>query len=144
MTIADDSSKDTRYRYYISNQARWATRKGIKRVRAEANAPERTVLTALQTFLADRPDLRAALALLGGIATLLDRLGTRGPEAARRLDVVKVEQRGHAMVALLTRVEIAAEHVDIQLRLTEIERFLAWDGKGAFFVQVKFGRLPSG
>lgn len=37
MTIADDSTRGRRYRYYLSDQARWAARAGLKRMRVEAN-----------------------------------------------------------------------------------------------------------
>lgn len=137
MTIADDSTRGTRYRYYISNQARWATRKGLKRMRAEANALEKIVICALQKFLCDRQLLRGALSPLGRGGTHLERLAGRGTESARRLDLIDLPQLRLATVALLARVELALEHVDLSLRMDEIERFLQWDGRGIFRAEHK-------
>lgn len=137
MTIADDSTRGTRYRYYISNQARWAVRRGLKRVRAEANALERIVICAVQGFLCDRQRLRGALSLVGRSGTLLDRLAARGTECSRRLERIDIAQLRLATVALLGRVELALEHVDLSLRMDEIERFLEWDGKGIFRAEHK-------
>lgn len=132
MTIADDSTKGTRYRYYISTQERWAIRKHIKRVRAEAGHLEHVVISALKDLLCERQDLRGALSRLGRSNTLLQRLGARGPETARRLDTVSVEQLRLISTALLYRVEVASEHVDLVIKLPELERLLLWDGRGVF------------
>lgn len=132
MTIVDDSTKGTRYRYYISNQARWASRKHLKRVRVEANGLEQIVVSAIQTFLCNREACRGALARLGRTSAVLERLGAKGASAAKRLGTLDVERLRLVSIALLARVEVASDHVDVQLRVAEVERFLDWDGRGVF------------
>jgi DNA invertase Pin-like site-specific DNA recombinase len=138
MTIADDSTKGTRYRYYISIQERWAIRKGIKRVRAEAGQLEHLVISALKSFLCERQETRSALFRLGRGNGILDRLGVLGPVTARRLETVSIEQLRLISTALFYRVEVASEHVDIAIRLPELERLLLWDGRGIFRIDKSF------
>ncbi|NJR80267.1 recombinase family protein [Sphingomonas corticis] len=132
MTIADDSTRGRRYRYYISDQARWAARQGVKRLRAEAGELERLVLAALCTTLRDQSETRAALASLGSYEPATERLVAAGPAAAGRLARAPAERLRLMLTAVLARVEVTRSDVTLLVRCAELERLLAWNGTGVF------------
>lgn len=132
MTIADDTTKGKRYRYYISDQARWATRRGIKRMRAEADQLERLVVAGLAALMRDRGEVRRALTSLGTYAPQTERLVEAGPAAASRVERATPERLRLVLTALLIRVELTRDEARILVRCRELERLLAWDGSGVF------------
>jgi DNA invertase Pin-like site-specific DNA recombinase len=134
MTIADDSTRGRRYRYYLSDQARWAARAGLKRMRVEANGIEQLVLASLATMLAEPARVRAALVSLGKYSIQTERLVRAGKAAAARLDRAPIAQRRLMLKALLARVEVTRADVSILVRCSGLEAFLAWDGKSVFQV----------
>lgn len=130
MTIADDQTKGRRYRYYISDQARWAVRRGIKRLRVEADALEALVVAAIATALRDGWTVRKALVTLGHYAADTERLVALGPAAAGRLERAEPEKRSAMLKVLLVRIEINRTEVRMIARCSGLERLLAWSGRG--------------
>lgn len=132
MTIAEDNTKGRPYRYYISNQARWAVREKLKRVRAEAGALEQLVTAGLQTLVADRSATRGALSMLGELSIDSDALAGAGPAAGLRLGRMTIEQLRLTFNALLARIDVEPDLVRLLVRSAELHRFLRWNGTGLF------------
>lgn len=132
MTIADDSTRGRRYRYYISDQARWAGRRGLKRLRAEADGLERLVLAGICTALRDQATVPAALVQLGVHSERTERLVRAGPVAAGRLERAPPERLRLMLLAIVVRVELTRTDVTLLLRCSELDRLLAWTGVGVF------------
>ena len=132
MTIAEDTTKGTRYRYYISDQARWAGRQGLVRLRVEASRLEALVVAAVTTALRDRRSMREVLVVLGRYDPSIERMVEAGPAAAVRLERAAPERLRLMLVALLARVEINKDEVRLLLRCREVARFLLWNGVATF------------
>lgn len=132
MVMHIECYRGQRYRYYTSEDANWAAREKLRRFRAAANELEDLVLAAIKDVLGDRPKLRSALLSLGRHGPEVERLPPRGPALASYLEAASLERRRDLLVALIARGEIAPASVTLVLRCAELERALAWDGKGLF------------
>ena len=132
MVISDERKTGRRYRYYMSEQSRWAALQGLKRFRSRADDLEQLVLSALSRCLEDREKVRQALLLLGRPGRSLDHIATRLRPASHNLAGASLERRREIVVALISRGELSREDLKLVLRCSEIENFLKWDGKGIF------------
>lgn len=132
MVISDERKIARLYRYYMSEQSRWAALQGLKRYRSRADELEHLVLAALMQCLEDRERVRQALLLLGRRGRSLDHIATRMRQASHNLSAASLERRREIVVALIARGELSREDLKLVLRCSEIENFLQWDGKGLF------------
>ena len=132
MTIADETTRGRRYRYYMSDQARWAARAGIRRLRVEAGGAEQLVLASLGAMLEEPARVRAGLVSLGRYSAQVERLVRARKAAATRLKQASVEQQRLMLKALLSRVEVTRTHVTVLVRCSGLEALLGWDGQGVF------------
>ena len=132
MVISDERKLARRYRYYMSDQSRWAGREHLKRYRCQADQLEDLVLAALGVALTNREQTRSALLSLGRGGVVLDRLVASGSNARKSLEDSTLEHRRRMLVALIAHGEISRDHIKLFLRCSEIERFLAWNGRGLF------------
>lgn len=133
MVMAATGSKaGQRYRYYVSEQSRWAARDGIKRYSIRAEHLEALVLAAVKEVLNDREKTRAALLEIGRRGEDLARLPRRASFACSHLDDADVERLREILASLIVNGEISQNSLVLVFRSSEVVRFLAWDGIGHF------------
>jgi len=120
------------YRYYMSNHSSWARRQKLRRMRADADQLEHLLIATLQSFLADREQVRSCLLHMGVVDSALDLLGKMGAASAARLGHLRIDQLRPALQALIGRIELSQDRIKIVVRLEEMRRFLGWDGVGFF------------
>jgi site-specific DNA recombinase len=132
MHIDIRQSSKFRYRYYISNQARWAVRDGVKRARSNADELERLVLSVMSATFKSREKLRAALLMAGIHGERLDALGVKGARAIARLDPQDLGPLRDVVLALITSIELSADTMKVLFRCSEMLRFIEWNGIGRF------------
>ena len=132
MVITNSVKNGRRYRYYVSEHSRWATREGVKRYRTRADHLETMVVAAAKETLSDREQIRAALLAIGRHGDDLERLPQRAADACAHLDGASLEQLREILRALIVEGEISQRSLVLVFRSTEFVRFLAWDGIGAF------------
>lgn len=125
-------------RLYYSYPTTWGQTHRVPRMRSKANELESLVLAAIEAFLADRERIRSALLATGRRGANLEQASMGCEAASRRLGTALLDQKIAILAALIARVEISRDHLKIILRISEIERFLRWDGL-AFF---EAGRHP--
>ncbi|MCL6699848.1 hypothetical protein LZ496_13795 [Sphingomonas sp. NSE70-1] len=121
-----------RSRYYMSRQTVWGKRQQLKRLRARADATEDLVISAVRNFIGSREQVRSFLLRLSFCDSELDRLSRRCHEAANRFGNIRRGDLRHVLQALIVRIELSLERVKIVMRLSEVERFIRWDGIGLF------------
>ena len=124
LTPSHAVKKGTRYRYYVSASLVTGTVKdGSKGRRIPAGNLENLVITRLKTFLADRgalldviqdqcPDAVEQTRLISRARHIADELGTLAPDQTRAI-----------LMALLSRVDVRSDRVDIRIcqrRLVEL------------------------
>lgn len=129
--------RDYRYnkegtRYYLSNQSEWGRRHGVRRFRTKANELEQLVIAALSSLLSNRERVRAILLNLGVHDRSLDKLAKGGGGVAKTLEQSTPRQMQCALKALIERVELTTETIQIVIRSNEVRRFLEWNGVGIF------------
>lgn len=139
MTIADGMAKGARYRYYISSTPAWARKPPMRRFRANADRLEEVVKAAVSDALCDRERMRAMLIEGGVHGRDLDRLGGRGIDLVHHLSTRDNDRTAALLKALVGRVEVGRDQIRLVLRNRQFERFLRWNGKGAFNQDQKFG-----
>ncbi len=132
MVISDERKRARRYRYYMSDQSRWATTEGLKRYRCKADQLEELVLATIGRMFCDREQVRSALISLGRRGTRLKQLTKAGREAAKHLSDAPLDRLREILIALIAHGEISRDRVKLLLRCSELERFLLWDGNGLF------------
>ena len=132
MVISDERKRARRYRYYCSQQSRWADREHLKRYRCKADQLEELIVAALGRCLSDREAMRSAMISLGRRGAGLDQLASAGRFASRNLEAAPLERLRAFLVALVAHGEISRDRVKLMLRCSELERILAWDGAGLF------------
>ena len=132
MVIADERKCARRYRYYMSEQSRWATRDGLKRYRCKADQLEELVCAAIAQLLCNRELVRSGLLDLGRRGTDLETPSRNGKFAGRQLESATLEQKRTILGALIAHGEISRESIRLLIRCSELERFLMWDGTGLF------------
>ncbi len=125
------------YRYYVSDQNRALVRQGQKRLRARADDLEDLVKVGLCSLLRNRPQLSPLIASLGIYDNATEKLIGNGPVAARRIETLNRPRTRLVYEALIFRIECDRAQVTIMVRLTELLRFLQWDGVGLFRPQTK-------
>ena len=119
-------------RYYESPAKVDQLGERIKRTRVKAGQLEAIVLEALKTLLADRPRVRPILMQANVFGSTLEALGRNSPASAVRLAKLSTAQLSAALQSLLSRVEIAEDHVRLILRAFALAKFIGWDGVGYF------------
>lgn len=118
--------KGTRYRYYVSASLVTGTVKdGSNGRRIPAANLETLVITRLKTFLADRgalldaiqyqcPDAVEQIRLIRRARRIADELGTLAPDQTRAI-----------LIALLSRVDVRSDRVDIRICQRRLAELLA-------------------
>jgi hypothetical protein len=112
---------------YRSNQNAWGARHGVKRMSALSTDTEQLVVSALQTLLCDREQLRSLLLDLGRHGPELAIACQRAPSASRRLETLSREQLRSVLHGLIVRIEISRERLKVVTRAFEYEHLLEWD-----------------
>jgi hypothetical protein len=120
------------YHSYVSSNAQWSQAEFRRPYRSRADRLDAVALAALQTFLADRGRLRAALATHGMFGKELDHLVIEGRIAADRVKAMTPRQCEGVFAALFERIEVSQDVLMMNVRLIELRRFLEWEGQGAF------------
>jgi len=129
MVITGGRQDGRDYRYYVSDQSRWAKRERLKRFRADAESIENFVLTTLGEMLENRQKLRNCLVGMSLDGANLKKLIDSGPLACQRLADSRGRVRRQILEALLVRVDAASERVTLILSAASVQRFLLWDGR---------------
>ena len=124
LTPSHAVKKGTRYRYYVSASLVTGTVKdGSNGRRIPAGNLENLVITRLKTFLADRGALLDAIQYQCPDAVEQTRLISRARHIADELGTLAPDQTRAILMALLSRVDISSDRVDIgicQRRLVEL------------------------
>lgn len=132
MVLQNTVQNGIRYRHYVSEQARWANREGIKRYRKPAEQLEELVVAAVKEVLSDREQVRAALLDLGRHGDDLERLPRREAAACANFDNTSPEDLAGVLKALIVEAEISPGRLVLVFRSSEVARYMAWDGIGQF------------
>jgi site-specific DNA recombinase len=119
-------------RYYRSNQTEWGRRNKVRGFRTKADALDQLVLGAVCALLSDRPRLRVMLLNLGVHDSSLNKLSKAGSSYAKTLERSMPRFQQCALKAIIERIEISDDGVQIVLRVPEVHRFLTWSGIGFF------------
>jgi site-specific DNA recombinase len=119
-------------RLYMSRHNEWTVHQGIRRFRTDADQFEEIIVTAMCSFLSNRPRLRSVLLGQGVYDKNLDSLALKGAAAARRLQTASDTHKKTALAALVERIELSPERAKVVIRSPEVRRFLTWDGVGTF------------
>lgn len=127
-----DYRHQTKSRYYLSNQSEWGRRHGVRRYRTKADAFDKLVIGALTSLLANRDRVRPLLITCGIHDGRLNKLAASGAAAARKLEDSTPRQAQCAIRAIVSRIDVSDERVQIVIRSNEIARFLTWTGMGLF------------
>lgn len=132
MVAIGSRGPSTPYRYYISEQSRWAAREGVKRFSIRADHFEELVLAAVQEALCDREAIRAALLDLGRHGEDLDRLPRRSKAACANLVEANRERQREILSSIIVEGEVSRHRLVLVFRSSEVIRFVSWDGVGLF------------
>ncbi len=132
MVVAAGVKQGTAYRYYTSTPNHRLTRMGTKALRAGAADLEDLVRAAMATFFRDRAQVSRAVHALGFRDQDTDRLIDCGGLAARWVETFDRRRLRRAWEALIERVELSRERVQIIVRCEQVRAFLAWPGSGLF------------
>jgi DNA invertase Pin-like site-specific DNA recombinase len=132
MILSIDHARGGPYFYYVSAQAGWALRDGIKAFRAHASRLEALVRATTASVIADVERLRDAFKGLGLERSEIDDLVARRYDAARRFADLSDEEIGLVLFALVRAIELSEEHMTLSFRTIELHRFLMWNGAPAF------------
>ncbi len=127
-----DYRHKTKTRYYLSNQSEWGRRHGVRRYRTKADDFDRLVIGAMSSLLANRDRLRPLLITCGIHDARLNALAASGAAAAKRLEESTPRQAQCAVRALVSRIDVSDDRIQIVLRSSEVARFLTWTGVGLF------------
>jgi DNA invertase Pin-like site-specific DNA recombinase len=119
-------------RHYYSYPTAWGRQHRVPRMRAKACNLERLVIAAIAAFLADREQVRSVLLESGRRGPDLERLSAGCETASRRVRDGTQDQVIAFLAALVARVEVSTERLKIAVRLSELQRLLAWDGLTSF------------
>ena len=131
--LRDWRNGDRPYRYYISNQNEWGRRHSVKRFRTNADEIEQLVIEGLCAFLSDRQRIRTLL-LNSGVTQLtrIRKLTVSGVRVSKVLKEGTGRQQLAALKALIEHGQLSFETTILNLRTSEVIRFLEWDGVGIF------------
>lgn len=121
------------HRYYKSEHCGWARgNKMLPRIMVRADPVERLARSALESLLADRQEVKAAVVTLGLYSDEIGKLLKRGNLGASRLSKMGAVQFRHAFAALVPRAELRSDELIMYVSCAELCRFLRWDGAGLF------------
>ena len=126
LTPSHAVKKGTRYRYYVSTSLiTGAAKDRSKGRRIPAANLESLVITRLRTFLADRGGILDAIQneYPGGAAQ--NRLIRRGRQIAEELRTLAPDQVRATLMALLSRVDIKSDRVEINIPRSRLAALLA-------------------
>lgn len=132
MVITNNLKDGVRYRYYVSEQSRWATREGVKRYRVRAEQFEELVLAATREVVSDRELVRAAAIDIGRRGHALDTLPAQARLATALLATSSPERLHEILSAILVEGETSQDRLILTFRSAELIRFISWDGIGIF------------
>lgn len=100
--------------------------------RIKAEELESLVLGALNSLLADRRRIRALLLQFGVHNRQLDKLARCGGFIAKSLERATPRPKQCAVRALVERIELTEDSVQIVIRTAEVAGILEWNGIGMF------------
>jgi DNA invertase Pin-like site-specific DNA recombinase len=115
-------------RHNNSDVNAWGRDHQVPRMRARAGEFEKLVLASISAMLADRQQVRTMLLTAGRRSSRLEGIAAGCETASRRLLSNAFDQQVAILAAVIVRVELSTERVNILLRASELERFLQWDG----------------
>lgn len=132
-------------RHYYSYPTAWGRAHNVPRMRAEARELEKLVVASIASFLADREQVRTFLLTTGHHGRYLETVTTACDAASRRAAGALPEQQAAILSALVSRIELSRERMKIILRLSQLKRFLEWEGLDFFSAgkQLKACREPT-
>ena len=122
----------TQRRYYLSNQSEWGRRHGVRRFRTRADDFDKLVLAAISALLSNRDRLRPLLITCGIHDGRLNKLAASGAAAAKRLENATPKQAQCAVRAIISRIDVSDDRIQIVIRSDELAQFLTWTGVGLF------------
>jgi site-specific DNA recombinase len=126
LTPSHAVKKGTRYRYYVSRALiTGAVKSGSTGRRIPAANLESLVITRLRTFLADRGAILDAIQNKHPDEVGQTRLIHRGREIAEELGTLAPDQVRAKLMALLSRVDINRDRVEISIRRCRLAALLA-------------------
>ena len=103
-----------------------------RRFRMRAERLEELVLATVKEALNDRETIRGALRALGRRGDELHLLPALAPAACKNLTGAIPEQVREMLRSLICEGEVAAHHLILVFRTSEVARLLGWDGIGLF------------
>ena len=127
-----DIRHKTRTRYYRSNQSEWGRRNGVRCYRTRADDLDALVISALSSLIADRERLRPLLITSGIHGKNLGTLSVAGAAAGRRLERLSARAAQAAVRAIIERIDLGDEQIQLVVRPRAIAEFIAWSGEGLF------------
>ena len=119
-------------RYYRSEHSGWSRHTEFKNVLVNAGRIEDLAKSALQAFLADRAELRAAVMSMGRYSEEIGRLLRKGSVAARRVAVMDPTHIRQLFLAIVLRAEATSTELRMFVSCSELVRLLQWNGIGVF------------
>ena len=126
LTPSHAVKKGTRYRYYVSTSLiTGAAKDRSKGRRIPAANLESLVITRLRTFLADRGAILDAIQNEHPDGAEQNRLIRRGRQIAEELGTLAPDQIRAMLMALLSRVDIKSDRVEINIRRCRLAALLA-------------------
>ena len=127
------SCRDDRFNdYYASLQNDWGRRHGQRALWVRADTLEPLVCAALQNLLSDKALVRSGLLKIGCVDRRMEKLTERTDSAANRVLDLKPRDLRELIRSAFVRIELSTDRVKAVVRWREVERYLAWDGKGLF------------
>lgn len=122
----------TPLRFYLSTSNHKLTKSGVKSTRAEANDLETLIRATVCSFFRTRTEVSDAINALGYRDGETEALIDRGDLAARHIETFDRRRLRRAWEALIERIDVSRERVQIILRCEQVRAFLAWPGTGLF------------
>jgi DNA invertase Pin-like site-specific DNA recombinase len=132
MRIQRGTGRSSADRYYRSEYTSWSRDGVTRRVMVCADRTEALTVSALEAFLVDRIQLKAAILSLGLYSDEIRRMLRMGHTAAKRLRRMDRPQLRALLLALTPRLEVNTSGAELYVSCYELSRFLAWDGAGVF------------
>ena len=121
-------------RHYQSYPTAWGKLHRVPRMRAPAEELEKLTIAAISSMLLDREQMRSILLRGGRRECHLEMLSGGCEIASRRVSDASVPQQVAILHALIARLELSRVSLTAVLRVSELERFLTWDGLDFFSV----------
>jgi site-specific DNA recombinase len=132
MRIQRGTGRSRELRYYKSEYTTWSRDGVTRRVMVSADHTEQLAVSALQAFLRDRVQLKAAVLSLGLYSDEIAQLLRRGNLAAKRVGQMEGSALRALLKAVIPRAEASPTGLKLLVSCHEISRLLSWDGVGTF------------